>query len=531
MNRLIFAFVLCLIIIIFPLCSTTAPLNYALSKKASKSEPIKAIWLETSANLYDVLKDKESIERFLDKVEEAGFNTIIAEAKNSFGHVIFKSKIAPRVHNLKFARTWPPCYPPPNEFLKEDFDILAVLIEEAHKRNLKIFTAVNIFSEGLNAFEVGPAFSHPEWQSVFYTGRQMICTNDKSHRIDGVNVPRGNNQLIIYTPDKYAFSPATRYGIEVQIKNNIVVLINDRLTAQIDPGPLFVPKNGFLISAKGEGRKWILDNLKIGNKIEISELEKTFIPASETGIITFVNPGHSNLVNYELSILEELTRSYNIDGIVLDRMRYSNIFSDFSASSKTDFENYLGYSVANWPEDIILLQPTEYWFFFEKGPLFNQWVSFRAKNIQSFVIKAEKTIKEIRPDILFINYVAGWYPRYWNEGVNWAAIGYQPKYTWADRNWPQMGIADFFDYLIVGVYYEKICSRDWHSVQGGIKLTKKITGKTKIITGLSIDLYKENLQPLLKIIKDHKNIMIFDTSYIERYDLWKEVKKILKKTK
>ena len=485
------------------------------------NENIKALWLETSANLYNILKDKDSICIFLDRAQKMGFNTIIPEAKNSFGYVIFNSKIAPRVHTIDFPRTWPDCYPAPNTFLKEDFDILQTLIEEAHKRNIKVLTAINIFSEGLNSFKIGPAFINPKWQSIIYTAERTINTNNSQCRIYGVDIPRGDDQLIIYTPYKNKISPCSHYGVEIQITNNIVTEISDRLSINPDPGPLSVPIDGFLISAKGKARQWILDNIKINDEITISDIEKTFIPSAEKGILTFVNPANPEVIEYELKILEELTKNYDIDGVILDRARYSDIYSDFSPISKKSFEKYLNKKITNWPEDIIQIYSTDYWFDFNRGPLFNEWISFRAKNIYDFMVEAQKVIRKEKPEILFINYVAAWYPSYWQEGVNWAAKDYQPYYNWTNQDWPKYGIADLFDYLMVGVYYSKIYSSNHNSVVGGVKLAKEITqDKTKIIPAILISLYKGDLTDIIKQLKEYDDFMIFDASSIDKYEKW-----------
>lgn len=400
-------------------------------------ETIRALWIETTSNLY-LLKDRESIGKILDKAQEAGFNTVIPEAKNAFGYTLYQGKIAPIINELKY--DYPIEYSASARskklIIKPDFDILKTIIEEAHKRDMKVIAAVNIFAEGLNTQKIGPAFTHPEWQSTLYVG------------------------------------------------------------------------------------------------------DKQFIPSSEQGLLTFVNPIHKKVIEYELSILEELMRNYEIDGLVLDRARYANIYADFSPLSREEFNQ----PVKNWPEDIIKVYETESGYNFIMGPFFNKWISFRAQNIKEFMLKARQKQKEIKPNILFMDYVAGWYPLYYNEGVNWAAEGYEPLYAWTDKNWPKAGIANLFDNLMVGVYHHALTEKEaissgsstWKSIEGNIRLAQKITeNKTKIIPAIFLKIHRpDEIKKIVKIIKESNSdgaIMIFDLSQLEKDDeFWQEIKKALK---
>jgi len=46
------------------------------------------------------------------------------------------------------------------------------------------------------------------------------------------------------------------------------------------------------------------------------------LPASEVGEIAFVNPADPEVQLYELAVIAEVARKYDVDGIVLDRARY-----------------------------------------------------------------------------------------------------------------------------------------------------------------------------------------------------------------
>ena len=56
---------------------------------------------------------------------------------------------------------------------------------------------------------------------------------------------------------------------------------------------------------------------------------QTFGSIDDFGEI-FVNPANDEVAEYELSLIEEVMNRYDIDGIVLDRVRYVGLSSDFS---------------------------------------------------------------------------------------------------------------------------------------------------------------------------------------------------------
>ena len=68
----------------------------------------------------------------------------------------------------------------------------------------------------------------------------------------------------------------------------------------------------------------------------------------------FVNPLHEDVRSYELSVIREICENYDIDGIILDRMRYPNLFADFSDLSRDAFEKYTGKVIDKWPDDVLV---------------------------------------------------------------------------------------------------------------------------------------------------------------------------------
>ena len=76
-------------------------------------------------------------------------------------------------------------------------------------------------------------------------------------------------------------------------------------------------------------------------------------------------------------------RKYDLDGIILDRCRYDDygLESDFSAVSKQKFEEYIGETVAHFPEDIMAPGTDE--IPSDQPAYFKKWLEFRVKVIHT----------------------------------------------------------------------------------------------------------------------------------------------------
>jgi uncharacterized lipoprotein YddW (UPF0748 family) len=154
----------------------------------------------------------------------------------------------------------------------------------------------------------------------------------------------------------------------------------------------------------------------------------------------FFNPANDEVQEFLCNMLKDLAK-YNLDGIFLDRCRYNDQYADFSDISKKKFENYLGYSISNFPKCI----ESEYQ---------KQWWAFRAKIIHDFIVKAREAVKSVNNKIQFGTYVGAWYSTYYQEGVNWASPKYNAShyYSWASTEWEKYGYADHLDFMLLGAY-------------------------------------------------------------------------------
>ncbi|MGP4079241.1 alpha amylase family protein [Pseudalkalibacillus sp. R45] len=480
------------------------------------------LWYDLSANIQN-LNTPEKVKNIVEKTARANIDTIILDVKNYTGFVGYLSEIAPHMSTSEI--------PKYDEF-PEGYDLLTEVIDEAHKHGIQVHANVNVFSEGNNDYKDGPAFENPEWQTTFYMASRVAeAENGETFDITGVNTTRGSNQLVMYTPAEYDVSPANQWGTEVQITDGVVTEVVDRTYGA---PAVEVPENGVVLSGHGEARTWLNENVEVGDEIDYSASKTELVPASEyPSFSTFTNPIREDVRSYELSIIEELIDNYDIDGIVLDRARYSNINADFSDLSRERFEEYIGESVTNWPEDIFSIEFTEDGQERNPGPLYQKWIEWRAGNIQDFFQQAEQLVHEKDSSLFFSTYVGAWYPLYYSEGVNWASRTHQPDYDWASPDYGKTGYAETLDFLMTGNYFYDVTREeaiesgnpDWYSVEGSADIAFDVVNEATFVYGsLYLNQYKGDPEQFRKglrsVMERSHGIMLFDLVYFEQFGWW-----------
>jgi uncharacterized lipoprotein YddW (UPF0748 family) len=250
------------------------------------------------------------------------------------------------------------------------------------------------------------------------------------------------------------------------------------------------------------------------------------------GTFVFLNPALQETQNYEISILKEIARNYNVDGIAVDRCRYSGLDADFSDASRKAFERYIGHPVARFPQDILTWAKNG-------GPnpgrYFKKWLEFRASVIGGFVRRAAKAVHQTRPGVKFGSVVGAWYPTYINEGVNWGSVRFNPgkEWPWATATYRKTGYADAIDYLVPNCYSATVDMDEaedaghpaWRSVEGGAQIARQaVSNACWIYGGVYAFDYRGKPQDFVRAIQavkeDTNGVMAFDVSQIEDYGWW-----------
>lgn len=226
-----------------------------------------------------------------------------------------------------------------------------------------------------------------------------------------------------------------------------------------------------LVFRDSSKRDWVT-TLQLNGSL-VNALDNT----SDTYATKFFNPANDNVQDFLLSLISDLAK-YNVDGIFLDRCRYDDVNSDFSDISKAKFEEYLGYSISNFPACI-------------SSTYQKQWWAFRAKVVHDFIVKAREAVKSVNSSIQFGTYVGAWYSVYNEVGVNWASPNYKAEnyYSWASAEWSKYGYADHLDFMLLGAYADadKVYGTGEWSHQGFCQQAKiKLCGDVKFAGGADV---------------------------------------------
>ncbi|MEG2402868.1 MAG: alpha amylase family protein [Muribaculaceae bacterium] len=289
--------------------------------------------------------------------------------------------------------------------------------------------------------------------------------------------------------------------------------------------------------------------------------EKGLIPITEEKhkYGAMVNPINAEFQTHILNVMKELVTKYpNLDGLLLDRVRYDGIGADFSDLSRTTFEKYAGERVQNFPNDILSWSKSDQGnggYIPVRGKMFKKWIEWRAMVIKDFMAKAHKEVKQANKKVTFGTYTGAWYPSYFEVGVNFASKNYDPAtdFEWATPKYKESGYAEDLDIYVTGNYYTDITSEEhknckkgvwnetdsqlqqgsWYCVEGSCRHLKKILMGNKFIGGILVDQFYDNIDRLSETIYqnliDSDGLMVFDIVHIIDRNLWKELEEGMKK--
>jgi hypothetical protein len=232
-----------------------------------------------------------------------------------------------------------------------------------------------------------------------------------------------------------------------------------------------------------------------------------------------------------LGLLKEIASRYAVDGIVLDRIRYSGPNTDFSDLSRKLYEEYVGHPVSRFPDDLAVIPVLP------KAECGGQetsgmWQQFRAEQIRSFVAQARKELKSIRPNLIFGAYVGASYDTYAAFGANWGAKGSVPRDKALPESYGVTGFAQELDVLFTGCYYENSGTAKYET-RGGVeeaamRSLEATQGQTRVIAGINAALFKSNAPNLARAIaaglEKTSGVMVFDLSHIEKNGFWKDLR-------
>ena len=285
----------------------------------------------------------------------------------------------------------------------------------------------------------------------------------------------------------------------------------------------------------------------------------TKISAIKSKYSGMLNPASPEVQQYQLNLLKELIRLHpKLDGVILDRVRYDGFEADFSPVSQKLFEKYIGKKITNFPQDVYSYSKKDGKSVKTPGPLYKQWIEWRASVIYQFFVKARATAKKANPAISFGDYTGAWYPTYYEVGVNWASNKFDVarEYNWATSKYQQYGYAELLDLYTTGCYYYEVTKEEVtrsntikaarteagmstqrstvYSVEGSAERAMELTkGAAPLLGGLYVEQYENNKDQFIKAMQmclDKTNgVMIFDLVHICQKNWWDAIEQVTAK--
>jgi len=482
----------------------------------------RVIWFDAEANLRHLSTRKGVIDT-VQKCKAANINTIVVDVKPLSGFVLYNSKIAPKVKSVS-GRPYP-----------MEYDLLKVVVSEGHKAGIAVHASMNVFSEGSQTLKSGPAFKNRDWQCVQYEvdrtlsagGEKMPLRSSDGPYTGGLAVYGRNSGLIGDLPPNTTYVSVSKQGRPIHA---------EQVTGRAH---LSAPEGGFVILGDSSSGSWLKEMADIDSPFSIEGVG-VMRPVSETQNVhhaIFVNPSNPDVRAYELSLIHEIVANYDVDGVVLDRMRYPNLYTDFSDVTRKEFESFIGREVNSWPEDVYE-RPLSPGDDLVKGPLFKDWLKFRAQVIRDFMAQVRHEIKSIRYGVQLGVYVGSWYPMYFDVGVNWGS----PSHCAADLDWwpdgyEETGYADLADYICTGCYYTYPTRREalakgeeeWKSVEAAAEESMNaIKDETYVYGSLYLRQYQGRPEKFIEAVRQclskTQGCMLFDLVYVRDYDWWSVLK-------
>lgn len=100
-------------------------------------------------------------------------------------------------------------------------------------------------------------FGHVAWRAELEAGGDIM-------KVDGVNRARGPDDLVVFTPPFDATTRTDASGIEATVREGRVVEIHDMA------GGRAIPRDGFVVSARGRAREWVKRALTPDTRVTFS---------------------------------------------------------------------------------------------------------------------------------------------------------------------------------------------------------------------------------------------------------------------
>jgi exopolysaccharide biosynthesis protein len=124
-----------------------------------------------------------------------------------------------------------------------------------------------ILSESNNAHAaVGLVETNGTQQLIFghvtFSG-ELTAGAKLRHAVNGLNRPRADNELIVFTPEFHRTTLTDPDGLELIVRRGRISEVRDHA------GSSTIPADGFVVSTSGKAREWVVENLRKGARVRL----------------------------------------------------------------------------------------------------------------------------------------------------------------------------------------------------------------------------------------------------------------------
>ena len=472
----------------------------------------RVLWIDGTANL-NRLATESSIVELIAKIKTVGFNTVVFDVKPIVGYTNYPSQLTKQLDEWRGQKKTPGFFP------------LKKIARESKANGLSLLASLNAFSEGHTLFKRGPAYENPQWVTTVYEFRPQLLVGGSRLDLNPVfGAKPGSNDLVLATGSGEPVDGA--FGITV-----------DRLGRIVDgfdsPGSLekvpTIPKGGYLVIGTGSQADRLRELADPGAVVTLTtEARLAPILDNPNQIPVITNPFRVDVRERARAFVREIVAQYELDGIVYDdRLRFAGLNADFSPEAKAAFESEIGRPVSQWPEDVFEWTVTP---LLERGirpgPLYDEWLAFRARSIRRFVREIRQTLDSVKPGFLLGVYSGSWYGEYATYGQNYGSSSLDAGFWFLSKNYRESGLAADLDVLMTGCYYPIPTVHEalqrakpiGSTVEAAGYLTNRVVrDQTWSYAGISLDQFKGDPSGLGNALQaacsSTQGVMVFDLSH------------------
>jgi uncharacterized lipoprotein YddW (UPF0748 family) len=491
--------------------------SQAVARQAKAQARI--LWVDATANL-DQINSRAKVERLVERIAAAGFNTVVVDVKPISGHVLYASRIAPKLSEWR------------GKSLPSDVDVLAEFIRAGKRRGLQVIASLNAFSEGHRERNEGPGFEKPEWQTTLYeveTRLRSSVPGSVAFPIsDRVNTPVPDGQRIAVYSDLHRLVPESdAVAALTDLAGRVVALVDGPdVPAAAEANPRV--KAAFV--GEGPAGAFLRQFARAGTQLGL-DAQPVFTPigrSRDPQVPLMMNPHHPDVRQRMIEIVKEVAGNYELDGIIFDdRLRYAGLNADFGEETRRQFEAAVGGPV-RWPDDVFRTQ-----FDFPTmarrtvaGPRYDAWLAFRARALRDWVADAAAAAKAARPSVTVAAYVGSTYFEYPLLGANWAADDVAAPYRFLTPAYQKAGLAPVLDWITTGCYYtaatvaEPAVGRTpGATVEAAGQLSNRLVNdQAWVYAGISVSRFLRQPEGLKNALQaaaaSTQGVMVFDLSHL-----------------